>query len=223
MFAGPMCRRLRPTVLASPILRTIRAASTPRPRALETHVASLLSSSSVRLYPTRSGEHRKRPVKHLSSQQKLAWQLPHGWEAVIGVECHAQIKGPTKLFSATPLPTPQSQHNTLVSPYDAAHPGTLPLLQRTAVDKALRAALILHCEVVEVSRFDRKHYFYPDLTMGYQITQKYGESPTACEASVAHFADVRILCPFAVQCHSQRMATFTCATMKGIYHYLTQR
>ncbi|PWN22784.1 Glutamyl-tRNA amidotransferase B subunit [Microstroma glucosiphilum] len=109
-----------------------------------------------------------------STRQSL---LPEGWEAVIGVECHAQIKAPSKLFSPTPLPTIRSSPNTLASPFDASHPGTLPILQPGAVQAALRAALFLNCEINPASRFDRKHYFYPDLTAGYQITQKY--SPLA--------------------------------------------
>lgn len=122
--------------------------------------------------------------------------LPEGWQAVIGVECHAQIKARTKLFScgcraerstltearltltcrcvATPLPTLASEPNTLVSPFDAAHPGTLPQLELGALAAAIRASLFLHCQVQPYSRFDRKHYFYLDLPPGYQITQRYG-------------------------------------------------
>lgn len=110
---------------------------------------------------------------HAASSSAKQWELPDDWEMVIGVECHAQLKGPTKLFSPTPLPSLMSPHNTLASAFDAAHPGTLPTLQPAALDKALRAALILHCRVAQLSRFDRKHYFYADLPAGYQLTQKY--------------------------------------------------
>lgn len=60
-----------------------------------------------------------------------------------------------------------------MSPFDAAHPGTLPQLELGALAAAVRASLFLHCKVQPFSRFDRKHYFYPDLPPGYQITQRY--------------------------------------------------
>lgn len=149
-----------------------------RPSLTHTSLATRtsLATSRIPLGP-QSGRNcilERRQNRSLSLAKSTGWGLPEGWEAVIGVECHAQLKGPTKLFSATLLPTLQSEQNTLASPFDAAHPGTMPGLQRTAVDKALRAALILQCDVAEISRFDRKHYFYPDLAPGYQITQKYG-------------------------------------------------
>ncbi|GAK66692.1 glutamyl-tRNA amidotransferase [Moesziomyces antarcticus] len=108
--------------------------------------------------------------------------LPLGWQAVIGVECHVQIKDKHKLFSSAPLPTPSSPLNSLVTPFDAAHPGTFPTLNRSALRLAARTALALNCKVHGESRFDRKHYFYSDLPAGYQITQKY--APLANNGSV---------------------------------------
>ncbi|SPO30304.1 related to PET112 - putative glutamyl-tRNA(Gln)amidotransferase subunit B, mitochondrial precursor [Ustilago trichophora] len=108
--------------------------------------------------------------------------LPPGWQAVIGVECHVQIKDKHKLFSTAPLPTPSSPPNTLVTAFDAAHPGTLPTLNRSALRLAARTALALNCRVHSESRFDRKHYFYSDLPAGYQITQKY--APLANDGTV---------------------------------------
>jgi len=99
--------------------------------------------------------------------------LPDGWQAVIGVECHVQIKDKHKLFSTAQLPTPSSPPNTFVTAFDAAHPGTFPTLNRSALRLAVRTALALNCQVHAESRFDRKHYFYSDLPAGYQITQKY--------------------------------------------------
>lgn len=99
--------------------------------------------------------------------------LPPGWQAVIGVECHVQIKDKHKLFSTAELPTPSSPPNTLVTAFDAAHPGTFPTLNLSALQLAVRTALALNCQVHPESRFDRKHYFYSDLPAGYQITQKY--------------------------------------------------
>lgn len=74
----------------------------------------------------------------------------------------------------------------MVSPYDAAHPGTLPQLESGAVAAAIRAGLFLHCEINPASRFDRKHYFYPDLPAGYQITQKYTPLGTAGYVDLLH-------------------------------------
>ena len=114
--------------------------------------------------------------------------LPRGWEAVIGIECHAQLTAPSKLFSRTAPPALDTEPNTLVAPFDVAYPGTLPRLQDSVVDAAVRAALALECAVAPVSTFDRKHYFYPDLPAGYQITQQY--HPFAHGGSVRlRFAD----------------------------------
>lgn len=105
--------------------------------------------------------------------------LPLGWHAVVGVEVHAQLKSKRKLFSAAWADDAQASahdlQNTMVAPFDAALPGSLPSLQKEPLQLALRACLALECEIAETMTFDRKHYFYPDLTSGYQVTQKYGE------------------------------------------------
>lgn len=120
--------------------------------------------------------------------------LPEGWEAVIGIECHAQLRAPTKLFSPTAPPPPHLPPNTRVSPFDAGYPGTLPCLQDGAVTAALKAALALQCTVAPVSVFDRKHYFYADLPTGYQITQH--RQPFARDGSVAiRFEDGYLVSP----------------------------
>ncbi|KAF8165712.1 Glutamyl-tRNA amidotransferase subunit B, mitochondrial [Crassisporium funariophilum] len=98
-----------------------------------------------------------------------------GWQVVVGIETHAQIKSRRKLFSdsLTSSSTPQEAPNTRVSPFDAAFPGTLPKINPRCVDLALRTALALNCHISSRSTFDRKHYFYSDLPSGYQITQQY--------------------------------------------------
>lgn len=103
--------------------------------------------------------------------------LPPGWEGVIGIEVHAQLKSARKLFSPAPVEglSLTANDNDLVAPLDAALPGTLPSLQSEPLHLALRTALALDCEIASTVSFDRKHYFYSDLTSGYQITQKYGE------------------------------------------------
>ncbi|GAA5827905.1 hypothetical protein JCM3770_006890, partial [Rhodotorula araucariae] len=95
-----------------------------------------------------------------------------GWVPTIGLELHVQLKGNPKLFSpehALYDDTP----NTRVAPFDAALPGTLPVLQPQAVRLALLACLAFDANINPRSTFDRKHYFYPDLTTGWQVTQRY--------------------------------------------------
>ncbi|KAI0271967.1 Glutamyl-tRNA amidotransferase B subunit [Russula aff. rugulosa BPL654] len=100
-----------------------------------------------------------------------------GWQVVIGIETHAQIKSREKLFSQTWTPDPGSKPNAHVSPYDAALPGTLPRINSTCINLAIRTAIALKSDIQRRSTFDRKHYFYSDLPAGYQITQHY--SPIA--------------------------------------------
>jgi len=89
----------------------------------------------------------------------------------IGIECHVQLKTRTKLFSAVGNDARQAQPNTLISHIDVGMPGALPVLNQTAVELAARAAFALNTVPQKFSKFDRKHYFYPDLPKGYQITQ----------------------------------------------------
>ncbi|KAF8622176.1 hypothetical protein AX15_007289 [Amanita polypyramis BW_CC] len=96
-----------------------------------------------------------------------------GWQVIIGIETHAQIKSRQKLFSNAFNSALGEPPNTHTVPFDAAFPGTLPKLNARCVDLAIRSSLALHCDVQMRSSFDRKHYFYPDLPSGYQITQHY--------------------------------------------------
>lgn len=93
------------------------------------------------------------------------------WQSVVGLEIHAQLNTETKLFSGAQN-TFGGLVNNCVSLFDAATPGTLPVLNRKCVELGLITALALSCNVNEVSMFDRKHYFYADLPAGYQITQQ---------------------------------------------------
>ncbi|MDR0397983.1 MAG: Asp-tRNA(Asn)/Glu-tRNA(Gln) amidotransferase subunit GatB [Candidatus Nomurabacteria bacterium] len=95
------------------------------------------------------------------------------YEMTIGIECHVQLNTRTKLFSGVDNDAREREPNTVVSPVDYALPGTLPILNREAVDKAILAGAALGSKIANVSRFDRKHYFYPDLPKGYQISQMY--------------------------------------------------
>ncbi|KAI0774548.1 Glutamyl-tRNA amidotransferase B subunit [Fomes fomentarius] len=99
-----------------------------------------------------------------------------GWELVIGIEVHAQMKSRQKLFSGeieALCSDLTSTPNTHVVPFDAAFPGTLPRLNPKCVELGVRTAIALNAEVQNRSAFDRKHYFYADLPSGYQITQQY--------------------------------------------------
>ncbi|KAJ8868025.1 hypothetical protein PR048_031834 [Dryococelus australis] len=93
------------------------------------------------------------------------------WHSVVGLEIHAQIMSSSKLFSGASVQF-GSPVNQCVSLFDAAIPGTLPVLNRRCVEAGVLTALALSCRVNPVSRFDRKHYFYADLPAGYQITQQ---------------------------------------------------
>jgi aspartyl-tRNA(Asn)/glutamyl-tRNA(Gln) amidotransferase subunit B len=98
-------------------------------------------------------------------------QVRNKYRATIGIECHVQLKTVTKLFAAVGNDAREAEPNTLVSPICFGLPGTLPVLNKEAVHLGMRAAYALNTVPQKFSTFDRKHYFYPDLPMGYQITQ----------------------------------------------------
>lgn len=91
----------------------------------------------------------------------------------IGIECHVQLCTKTKLFSEVDNDARGKEPNSCVSPVDYGLPGMLPRLNQEAIPFAVRAGLALNAEINLESRFDRKHYYYPDLPKGYQITQLF--------------------------------------------------
>ncbi|HET6924588.1 MAG TPA: Asp-tRNA(Asn)/Glu-tRNA(Gln) amidotransferase subunit GatB, partial [Candidatus Saccharimonadales bacterium] len=105
------------------------------------------------------------------------------YTVTIGIECHVQFKTRSKLFSGADNDARVAAPNTLVNHIDFGLPGALPVLNREALRLACRAAFALGTTPQKFSKFDRKHYFYPDLPMGYQITQ-YDE-PIILGGSVA--------------------------------------
>lgn len=94
------------------------------------------------------------------------------FEPVIGLEIHVQLGSKTKLFCSCPNGVgDDTKPNTAICPVCAGHPGVLPVLTEGALELAVRAGLSMNCKTNEYSSFSRKHYFYPDLPKGYQITQ----------------------------------------------------
>jgi len=100
-------------------------------------------------------------------------EILNKYEMTIGIECHVQLATATKLFSGADNDARDKSPNSVVSPIDFGLPGMLPILNREAVNLAIKAGKALNAPIAPVSRFDRKHYFYPDLPKGYQTTQMY--------------------------------------------------
>lgn len=92
------------------------------------------------------------------------------YETVIGLEVHAQLLTQSKLFSGDSASF-GGEPNTHISPITLAHPGTLPRLNKKAVEFAIKIGLACHCEITKLNYFARKNYFYPDLPKGYQLSQ----------------------------------------------------
>ena len=96
--------------------------------------------------------------------------MDQGFETVVGLEVHAQLLTVSKLFSGDSAAF-GNEPNRHISPITLGHPGTLPLLNKKAVQYAIKLGLACHCEITRSNYFARKNYFYPDLPKGYQISQ----------------------------------------------------
>ena len=92
------------------------------------------------------------------------------YETVVGLEVHAQLQTASKLFCGDSTAF-GADPNTHVSPVTLAHPGTLPMMNRKAIEFAVRMGLACHSAIVKENHFARKNYFYPDLPKGYQVSQ----------------------------------------------------
>ena len=105
---------------------------------------------------------------HPSNEDHERW-TKDGWEMVVGLEVHVELATKTKLFSASPNRF-GDEPNTNIDPVTLGLPGALPVLNREAVELAMRLGLALNC-TVQKSTFARKNYFYPDMPKAYQISQ----------------------------------------------------
>jgi aspartyl-tRNA(Asn)/glutamyl-tRNA(Gln) amidotransferase subunit B len=92
------------------------------------------------------------------------------YEAVIGLEIHAQLLTKSKMFCSCANQF-GSEPNSNICPVCSGQPGTLPVINQFAIELGIRAGIALNCKISEESVFARKNYFYPDLPKGYQISQ----------------------------------------------------
>ena len=92
------------------------------------------------------------------------------YEVVVGLEVHAQLMTQSKLFCGDSIAYGAAP-NTHVSPITLGHPGTLPKMNRKAIEYAVKMGLACHCKIEQHNYFARKNYFYPDLPKGYQVSQ----------------------------------------------------
>lgn len=114
------------------------------------------------------------------------------YQLTVGIECHVQLATRTKLFSEVDNDARNKDPNTCLSPVDYALPGMLPRLNLAAVKLAIRAGKAMNATINPFSRFDRKHYCYPDLPKGYQITQLYQPIIGAGSITLPDGSSVRI-------------------------------
>ena len=127
-------------------------------------------------------------MSNATSAPSNAAALPDGWEMVVGLEVHVELDTATKLFSGSPNRFGDDP-NTHIDPVTLGLPGALPVLNRKAVELAIRLGLALNCSVQSCT-FHRKNYFYPDLPKAYQISQY--DQPLNVDGYLMLPGDIRI-------------------------------
>jgi aspartyl-tRNA(Asn)/glutamyl-tRNA(Gln) amidotransferase subunit B len=138
----------------------------------DTSTPSVVPETTIPFRKQLKDEARKRKAEGSGKKSKQNNQKLDRWELTVGIEIHAQLNTPRKLFSAASSSI-NDVPNTRVALFDVAMPGSQPTFQKETLIPALRAALALNCDIQKTSRFDRKHYFHWDQPAGYQITQYY--------------------------------------------------
>ena len=128
---------------------------------------------------------------------------------IIGLEVHVQLNTKTKMFTSSDWSYGESP-NTQICPITLGYPGTLPTINALAVEKGILIGLSLNCRINQLTKFARKHYFYPDLPKGYQISQF--EDPL-CEDGYIHISDGRKI--NIVRAHLEEDAGKTIHTIEG--------
>lgn len=113
-----------------------------------------------------------------------------GYKVTIGLEIHVHLKTKTKMFSPSLNDPFHAEPNQNISPIDLAHPGTLPTINKKALEHMVRVGLAVKGIIANFTEFDRKNYFYPDIPKGYQISQY--KHPIVSGGSLAGFALTRI-------------------------------
>ena len=127
----------------------------------------------------------------------MSMNLYKGYEMVIGLEVHVELKTKTKIFCSCKTDF-GAEPNTHVCPVCMGMPGTLPVLNRQVVDYAVKAGVATHCTIARFSKQDRKNYFYPDLPKAYQISQydlplcEHGYVDIECESGTKRIGITRI-------------------------------
>ncbi|KAI0846296.1 GatB/GatE catalytic domain-containing protein [Daldinia vernicosa] len=158
---------IRSTALWSSQIRDVHTESASSPLSNNTP-----SPVHVPLRKQLKDEAKKQKALGKKKKKNASNQVVDGWELTVGIEIHAQLNTAKKLFS--PATTSfNDDPNSHVAFFDLATPGSQPIFQKETLIPALRAALALDCNIQNVSRFDRKHYFHWDQPSGYQITQYY--------------------------------------------------
>jgi len=108
----------------------------------------------------------------------------------IGLEIHAELKTSTKMFCGCKNDPDEEKPNVNICPVCMAHPGTLPVINKKAIENVIRVGLALGGDIADFTEFDRKNYFYPDIPKGYQISQyKY---PIVLGGHLANFDITRV-------------------------------